>query len=176
MAEPRVRPLRPADRDAVLALNRAEVPRVGPLTADDLTGLLSRCELAMVAEVAAEGLAGFLLALAPGQDYASPNYGWFAARGTDFLYVDRVVTAPAHRRRGVASRLYDAIEERARAQGRAEVTCEVNVRPANPTSLAFHRQRGYREVGRQDTSGGRLTVALLALPVGPRAGAHRTPG
>lgn len=157
-----------ADHATVLALNDADVPRVGPLGADGLPALLAHCDLALVAERAGE-LAGFVLAIAPGAAYASPNYRFFERRGTDHLYVDRLLTAPAHRRAGVASALSDAVEDRARTTGRAEVTCEVNVRPMNRASLDLHAARGFVEVGRQDTDGGALTVALLARTLPPTA-------
>lgn len=163
-----MRPLLPSDHPGVLALNDAEVPRVGPLTPDGLVALLAHCDLALVAERAGE-LAGFVLAIAPGTAYASPNYGFFERRATDHLYVDRLATAPGHRRAGVATALSDAVEDRARATGRVEVTCEVNLRPANPGSLAFHAARGFVEVGRQDTGGGAVTVALLARTLTPPA-------
>lgn len=150
---------------AVAALNDAEVPRVSPLGEVGLRTIVPACDLALVAEDRAGRLAGFVLAIAPAAAYDSVNYGWFEARGTDHLYVDRVVVAPTHRRLGVAGRLYAAVEDRARTSGRAEVTCEVNVRPPNPASAAFHTRRGFVEVGRQDTTGGALTVALLALPL-----------
>ena len=161
----RLRPLLPADVPAVAELNDAEVPRVSPLGASGLHALLPRCDLAVLAEDASGRLAGFVMAIAPGEAYASVNYGWFEARGTDHLYVDRIVTAASHRRRGVGGRLSAAVEERARATGRAEVTCEVNVRPRNDASLALHAALGFVEVGRQDTTGGTITVALLARPV-----------
>lgn len=160
----RVRPITAGDVEVVAALNDAEVPRVSPLGRDGLVAHLPRCDVAALAEDD-DAVAGFVLAIAPGIDYDSVNYRFFEERGTDFLYVDRVVVAPSHRRRGVAGRLYDAVEDRARATGRAEVTCEVNVRPANEGSLVFHRRRGFVEVGRQDTTGGTLTVALLAKPL-----------
>lgn len=161
-----VRPITSTDGEAVAALNDAEVPQVSPLGTDGLAAHLPRCALALLAEDA-DGLAGFVLAVAPGASYDSVNYRYFEERGTDHLYVDRVVVAPTHRRRGVAGRLYDAVEEQARASGRVEVTCEVNVRPRNAASLAFHWARGFVEVGRQDTTGGTLTVALLACPIAP---------
>jgi uncharacterized protein len=156
-----------ADLPAVAALNEAEVPRLGSLGEAGLRAHLPRCDVALVAETVGgatdRSLAGFVLALAPGRDYASENYRFFAARGTDFLYVDRIAVGPSFRRRGIAGALYDAVEVAARAQGRAEVTCEVNLRPRNDASLAFHAARGFVEVGQQDTSGGTLRVALLAL-------------
>ncbi|TVP64116.1 MAG: GNAT family N-acetyltransferase [Nitriliruptor sp.] len=165
-ASSRLRPLRPTDHAHLVALNDADVPRVGPLGRAGLDDLLPHCDLALVAERDGE-LAGFVLAIAPGAAYGSPNYRFFEARGTDHLYVDRLLTAPRHRRAGVASALSDAVEDRARATGRVEVTCEVNVRPANPASLAFHTARGFVEVGRQDTGGGAVTVALLARTLPP---------
>ena len=161
-----VRAVTAADHAAVLALNTAEVPRVGPLAPAELPPLRAHTDLALVAELAGR-IVGFVLAMPPGRSYASPNYRFFEARGIDHLYVDRIATVPDLRRRGVATALSDAVEERARATGRQEVTCEVNVRPPNPVSQAFHQARGFVEVGRQDTGGGALTVALLAKSVTP---------
>jgi len=165
-ASARLRALRPSDHAHLVALNDADVPRVGRLGRAGLDDLLPHCDLALVCERDGE-LAGFVLAIAPGAAFGSPNYRFFEERGTDHLYVDRLLTAPRHRRTGVASALSDAVEARARATGRAEVTCEVNLRPANPASLAFHTARGFVEVGRQDTGGGAVTVALLARTLTP---------
>jgi uncharacterized protein len=159
-----LRALEASDLRPVAALNDREVPRVGPLGVHGLRAQLPRCDLALVA-VADGTIVGFVLALAPGADYDSENYQWFEQRGTDHLYVDRIVVATAHRQRGIAGMLYDAVEARARETGRSEITCEVNVRPPNPASMAFHEGRGFAELGRQDTTGGTLTVAMLALPL-----------
>lgn len=159
----RVLPIGDDHLDVVAALNDAEVPRVSPLGVDGLVALLPLCDLAVVAVDDVDAVAGFVLALGPGAPYGSVNYGWFAARSDDFLYVDRIVVAPGHRRRGVAGVLYDAVEARARVTGASQVTCEVNVRPPNPASAVFHARRGFVEVGQQDTTGGTLTVSLLAL-------------
>jgi predicted GNAT superfamily acetyltransferase len=153
-----------SDLRTVSALNDREVPRVGPLGVDGLRARLPCCDVALVA-VADDETVGFVLALAPGAAYDSANYQWFEQRGAGHLYVDRIVVATAHRQRGIAGMLYEAVEARARETGRAEITCEVNVRPPNPASMAFHEGRGFVEVGRQDTTGGTLTVAMLALPL-----------
>lgn len=159
----RLRPIDDRDLDVVLGLNASEVPKVGPLTAPALADLVAMCDLALLAEDE-HGLAGMVLALAPGAAYGSPNYGFFEARGSDHLYVDRIAVAGRARRRGVASALYDAVERRARGTGRVEVTCEVNVVPRNEGSLRFHAARGFVEVGRQDV--GEHRVSLLAKRVG----------
>jgi uncharacterized protein len=155
-----IRALGDDDVAAVLELNRAEVPRLGPLDA----GLLGRLRgMPGLALVAVEGgrLAGFAIALEPGAEYRSPNYRFFTHRGGSFLYVDRIAVAPDARRRGVAGALYDRIEAHARTIGSAELTCEVNLRPPSPESLAFHLGRGFAEVGRQDTADD-VRVVLLA--------------
>ncbi|MFA9444395.1 GNAT family N-acetyltransferase [Egicoccus sp. AB-alg6-2] len=157
-----LRPLVDGDLGDVLALNQSEVPNVGPLTSDGLVALVARCDLALVASDE-DGIAGMLLALAPGTDYGSPNYRFFEQRGTDHLYVDRVAVAARARRRGLASALYDQVERHARASGRAEVTCEVNVQPPNDASLRFHAARGFVEVGQQQVGDHR--VSLLAKPL-----------
>jgi predicted GNAT superfamily acetyltransferase len=57
------------------------------------------------------------------------------------------------------------VVDAARAAGRAEVTCEVNLDPPNPGSEAFHARLGFKQVGVQSTKGGAVTVSLLAAPV-----------
>ena len=41
------------------------------------------------------------------------------------------------------------------------LTCEVNLRPPNLESLAFHRKLGFEPVGEQETGGGAKRVCLL---------------
>lgn len=160
-----VRAMSPHDHAAVIELNDGEVPRVGHLGVDGLATLLPHAALALVATVEGGQVGGFLVAVAPGEGYGSQNYRWFERRGTDHLYVDRVAVASSARRRGIGDALYDVVEEVARRQRRAEVTCEVNLEPPNPASLAFHQRRGFVEVGQQATDGGSKTVALLAKPL-----------
>jgi predicted GNAT superfamily acetyltransferase len=102
----------------------------------------------------------------PGADYASENYRYFEARDTDSLYIDRIVVGEEQRGSGLGRVLYGAVFERAREDGRTEVTCEVNIEPPNPESLAFHDRMGFKRVGTQSTKGGAIVVALLAAPVG----------
>lgn len=160
---PVLRPYTTADLDALVAINDGASPAVPITPAADLAELIAMSRLTVVADDGEP--AGFVVALAPGQAYASENYTWFSARSTDFLYVDRIVLAPRLQGQGVGPRLYAEVEDAARADGAREITCEVNVRPPNPGSLAFHARLGFREVGRQQTKGGTTEVALLAMPV-----------
>lgn len=139
-----LRPLRPDDAAAVLAINHEVVHHLAPLDAAGYAWFLEHGAASWAAEVDGE-LAGFVLLLDPGLDYDSANYRWFSERYDAFVYLDRVAIGAGHRRRGVGSALYDAVEEHARQTGRP-VLLEVNLDPPNEPSLAFHDGRGYRRV------------------------------
>lgn len=107
-----------------------------------------------------DGIAAFLIGLRPGVAYDSPNYQWFCRRHDDFGYVDRVAVATHARRLGLASKLYEDFRVSLPPQV-ALMTCEVNLRPPNETSMRFHEQLGFQQVGSQDTDGGSKRVALM---------------
>ncbi|NUU17377.1 GNAT family N-acetyltransferase [Cellulomonas humilata] len=153
------------DVPALARLNDDAVPAVNELGADGLTAHLPECELALVAEDDGDAL-GFVLAVAPGSAYASENYRWFSTHVPGSLYVDRIVVHPAAHGRGVGRALYGAVDARARELGLGVVTCEVNLEPPNPESLAFHKRLGFRRVGEQATKGGSVVVALLSRDIG----------
>jgi two-component system, NtrC family, nitrogen regulation sensor histidine kinase NtrY len=159
----RVRAACAADHAAVVALNQEAVPAMNPITADFLERLAPAAAAFLVAERDA-ALVGFLLAFPPGVAYDSDNYRWFAAwcgeRQRDFIYIDRVAVARAARGSGVGRALYAALDERLGAAPPL-LCCEVNLRPPNPGSLAFHERLGFRVVGEQDTEGGSKRVALM---------------
>lgn len=163
-----LRELEPADLPTVVDLNNDAVPAVPFMDEDAMALLTVVASLALVAvdDRAIRTPIGFVIAVDPGEDYASENYRWFEGRGTDFLYVDRIVIGEGQRGVGIGRRLYGAVFDKARTDGRAEVTCEVNTQPPNPKSLAFHRALGFERVGELVTKGGTTHVALLAAPAG----------
>ncbi|MCB1029489.1 MAG: GNAT family N-acetyltransferase [Microthrixaceae bacterium] len=167
----KTRDLTRADDPAVLALNNAEVPRVTALDEPALEryrGVLND-RLAIGPEGDPDG---FCWTVGPNADYWSTNYAWVAERHDRFVYLDRVVVAPRARGRGVARALYDEVS--ARAVGVAEwFVLEVNTRPRNEESLAFHARLGFVEIGRAEPyepdpeTGAVPEVAYLARPVPP---------
>jgi predicted GNAT superfamily acetyltransferase len=167
-----IRELTPADLPAALVLNNANVPAVSPSDEAGFARLLELTDVALAAvdNDPADGpqpaaLLGFVLLMRPGADYPSENYRWFDARGSDFLYVDRIVVADEAQNQGVGAALYAAVFAAGRKWGATEVTCEVNVEPPNPGSLRFHARLGFVEVGRQATKADTIVVSLLAAPV-----------
>jgi hypothetical protein len=147
------------DRDAILAVNREGQPGVTALSAREVEGCIARATLFRVAEI--EGaLAGYLLAFGAGEEGIGDEYAWFSARHADFLYIDQIAVASHSLRRGIGSALYSDLEREAARRGVPRLVCEVNLRPPNPRSLAFHSSRGFVETGRLEVSDGRF-VSLL---------------
>lgn len=158
----RLRELTHLDLPDMLALNNDAVPAVPLGTEAELAELL-RASTFGFAAVSRDEFLGFVVGFETGMDYSSPNYLYFEERGTDHLYIDRIVVAEEARGMRVGQTLYRKVIALAVDQGRTEVTCEVNIEPPNPASLAFHSRLGFSEVGRQDA--GYATVALLTHPL-----------
>ena len=140
-----LRPLAPADHPAVLALNERNVDLLAPLDEPRLVQLVEWAETAAALDVDG-AFAGFVLTFGSGSPYDGENFAWFSERYPDFTYLDRVVIHEDFRRRGLGTLVYDELEG---ACGRALFTLEVNIDPPNEPSLAFHRARGFTEVGRR---------------------------
>ena len=163
-AEPHIRDMQNSDFDTVLQMNTASIPAVSALTPAELRELVAMTAYARVIECDG-AVAGFLLGFVAGADYASLNYQWFCARYEAFFYVDRIVIGEAWRGQGLGAALYADVEAFAREQGLSPVTCEVNLRPHNTESLAFHGAQGFEQVGTQDTEGGSKRVSLMARAI-----------
>lgn len=129
---------------AMLALNNAHARELSWLEPARLQYLVTHALLARrIGAVDA-----FLLAFDQNAPYDSPNFLWFRARFPRFIYVDRIVVATSARGRGLARNLYRDLFGQAAQAGHERVACEVNCRPPNPESDAFHAALGFVEVGR----------------------------
>ena len=154
-----IRDARAGDRAAILAINREGQPGVTALSCAEIDDCIARATLFRVTEQ--RGLvSAYAIAVAPGFESIGDEYAWFSQRLEGFLYVDQIAVAAGAQRQGIASALYADFERGARERGLARLTCDVNLRPPNPGSLAFHASRGFREAGRLEVSDGRF-VALL---------------
>jgi predicted GNAT superfamily acetyltransferase len=148
-----------SDLADVVALNEASLPHVSSMDMEQTRWFAANAWYFRIARI--DGLfVGFLIGLRPGIAYGSENYRWFCENYRDFGYVDRVAVAAAARRQGVASNLYDDFASALR--GEVEVmTCEVNIRPANESSMRYHEMHGFRQVASQETEGGTKEVAMM---------------
>ena len=154
-----IRDVRAQDLEQVLSLNESVVPDVNSVPLEQMQWFASNAAYFRVA-AAGDEIGGFLVGLRPGTSYPSANYRWFAERYDDFAYVDRVAVAPAARRQRLASRFYDDFAATIAAEA-GVMTCEVNLRPPNESSMRFHERYGFEQVGSQETEGGSKEVALL---------------
>ncbi len=144
-----------SDFDTIVHLNQNALEGVGPLDNESLSLLVKMSDQALVAEDDGD-IAGFVITLPPGAEYDSSRYRWFEDKLVDdYVYLDRIVVSDEHRRKGVASKLYEEIE------GESPVALEVY--DTNDVSLAFHESRGFEEVGAL-THEGKTNLMLVREP------------
>jgi uncharacterized protein len=128
---------------SLLALNNAFAQELSYLSPEKAAHLVRQAAMAChVGEADA-----LLLAFDQDAAYENPNFEWFRDRYKRFIYIDRVVVAPAMRGRGLARALYKALFDRAASLQHAQVVCEINLDPPNPASDAFHASLGFEQVG-----------------------------
>ena len=155
----KLRPMTNADDLAVLALNTASVDQLSPLGPDRLDWLRLIAAHAAVVEIEDE-VAAFVLTFAPGSAHDSLDFQWFnATYANRFLHLDRIVVAEKHRRQGIATGVYRAVERSARPFDR--LVSRVQSDPPDLASLAFHAARGFVEVGKLRRPNG-TTSAMLS--------------
>jgi predicted GNAT superfamily acetyltransferase len=128
---------------AMLALNNRHAVALSWLAPEKLQYLAAHAFLAR----RIGDLDAFILAFDQDARYDSPNFLWFRARYPRFVYVDRIIVASSARGRGYARVLYRDLFDQASRTGHERVVCEVNARPPNPESDAFHATLGFAEVG-----------------------------
>jgi predicted GNAT superfamily acetyltransferase len=159
--------IKASDLEAVLALNQTEVPHVGSVDIDRMRWFAANAAYFRTATVD-KRLAAYLIGMRPGSSYQSLNYRWFCDRYDDFAYVDRIAVAQFARRYGLASRLYDDFA-RSVLESVDIMTCEVNLKPPNETSMRFHENFGFRQVGSLASDDGEKEVAMLLKTLSAQA-------
>jgi uncharacterized protein len=147
----------PAIRANLLPLNNESARETSPLDAAKLARMIEAARVATFAEPDA----AFLLAFDQDAAYDSPNFIWFRQRFDSFLYIDRVIVGAAYRRSGLGRLLYDDLFRRAVRLCFPRIACEVNIRPPNPVSDAFHERLGFAEVGTATSRDGSKSVRYL---------------
>ena len=151
------------DLPRVVDLNQDALPAVSSIALDDMIHFLEIVDYFRVIKVK-NNIAGFLIALAPGKNYQSPNYKWFEKQYSQFMYVDRIVIDPAFQGQGLGWGFYDDLKIFCQRYTPI-ITCEVNLKPKNDESLLFHKKYGFEQVGTQETEGGKKEVSLLVCKI-----------
>jgi predicted GNAT superfamily acetyltransferase len=141
----------------LLRLNNENARETSLLTGEKLGNMIATASVATAVE---PGIA-FLLAFGQDDNFDGGHFRWFRERLDRFLYVDRVVVGHGYRRRGLGRLLYEDLFRRAEMLGHSHIACEVNVRPPNPTSDAFHGAFRFKEVGTATIEDGAKTVRYL---------------
>ncbi len=154
-----IRDVEASNLEAVLTLNQTEVPHVGSVDLDKMKWFAANAAYFRTV-VVDKRLAAYLIGMRPGTSYESLNYRWFCDRYEDFAYVDRIAVANFARRYGLASKLYDDFA-RSVPKSVGIMTCEVNLKPPNETSMRFHEKLGFRQVGSLAYNDGEKEVAML---------------
>ena len=88
--------------------------------------------------------------------YDSPNYQWVSKRFSNFVYIDRITVLPKFQNEKIGSALYTDLIIFSALEGYDDILCEVNIQPANPGSIRFHKRFDFEECGSQLTEAGKL--------------------
>ncbi len=78
------------------------------------------------------------------------NLIWLNRHASNFFYIDRIIVDTSAQGLGYGKLLYQDVEAFARQSGYSHIACEVNTKPNNPTSHAFHLAMDYVAIGDQD--------------------------
>ena len=141
--------------DFILKSNNINKPQVGYLTEKKLESLIKQANYCKIAKLNGE-LSGFLLCLPENQDYDSINYQWVSKRYSNFIYIDRISVLPKFQNEKIGSALYTDLINFSTLEGYNDILCEVNIKPANPGSIRFHKRFDFEECGSQFKEAGTL--------------------
>ncbi len=144
-------------RDRLLQLNNDNARETSHLTAEKFAVMIETARVATVIEPAL----AFMLAFDQDDDYDGRHFQWFRQHLDRFLYIDRVIVSTTHRRHGLGRLLYEDLIMRAGRLDCRLIACEVNFRPPNPVSDAFHARFGFVEIGRAIIDNGEKGVRYL---------------
>ena len=159
-SQPLIIPLHSAT-ETLLTLNNDHAVELSPLSLTEFDQLVRE---SFYSATTADSDA-LLITFDQSSRYDNVNFVWFRARYDKFVYVDRVVVAPAARGKGYARALYNDLFQRAKYAGQHRIVCEINLDPPNPGSDAFHASFDFSEVGRASIYNGAKTVRYLLRPL-----------
>ena len=150
------------DFEDVLRINAQSIPGVAVLDNVELLRLMSLPNAHRAAKSADNRVVGYVLAFPDHAEYDGEEFEALQRLcPRSFLYVDQVAVEATMRRNGVAVSLYSALERDARYAAMSALCCEVNLKPPNPTSVAFHLSMGFEASGELETEDSRLVSLMI---------------
>ena len=159
-----IKEIQPEHLWEILTLNEQAVPHCNSLSISELENLYGESYISLAAFDSQGSICGFLLAMDENANYQSPNFQYFRKNYDHFVYVDRIVVRIDCQRHGLGKKLYQKVLEKMES-GPETLTCEVNLRPSNPESLAFHEKLGFVGVEEQETESGAKRVLLMVKKI-----------
>jgi len=136
-------------------MNTEFVHWLSPLDDDDLDYILARASYQQQIHDGGGVLLGY------GHDVDYPNHeniAWLRGYFDNFFYIDRVIVSAQAHGKGLGKQLYDDVAHFAARQSYNRLVCEVNTRPNNPVSHAFHLAMGFTVTGEAEYADGHAAV------------------
>lgn len=137
-------PIEPKHHTDLLNMNAEFVHWLSPLDQPKLDYILQRATYQRQINQADGILLGY------GHEVNYPdhkNLTWLKQHLSDFFYIDRVIIKRRAHGQGLGYALYQDVTNFAVQQGYKWIACEVNTRPNNPASHAFHLKMGFKAIG-----------------------------
>ena len=141
-----IRTLRPTDLELIHKWNESTVPKVNSLTFEEFRLQSINCTYSYIQCSTDSIPVGFIFLYDEKTEYDSLNYLYFKNKYQKFLYVDRIIIAAEHQKKGYGQQLYDYVID---THNPDIFCCEVNITPPNRQSLIFHQKYGFKEIGQQ---------------------------
>ena len=142
-----IRTLRTTDLELIHKWNQSTVPKVNSLTFEEFRLQSVNCTYSYIQCSTDSMPVGFIFLYDEKTEYDSLNYLYFKSRYQKFLYVDRIIIAGEHQKKGYGQQLYDFVID---THNPDIFCCEVNITPPNRQSLSFHQKYGFKEIGQQN--------------------------
>ncbi|MDA1126432.1 MAG: GNAT family N-acetyltransferase [Bacteroidetes bacterium] len=142
-----IRTLRTKDLELIHKWNQSTVPKVNSLTFEEFRLQSVNCTYSYIQCSTDSMPVGFIFLYDEKTEYDSLNYLYFKSRYQKFLYVDRIIIAGEHQKKGYGQQLYDFVID---THNPDIFCCEVNITPPNRQSLSFHQKYGFNEIGQQN--------------------------
>ena len=142
-----IRTLRTTDLELIHKWNQSTVPKVNSLTFEEFRLQSVNCTYSYIRCSTDSMPVGLIFLYDEKTEYDSLNYLYFKSRYQKFLYVDRIIIAGEHQKKGYGQQLYDFVID---THNPDIFCCEVNITPPNRQSLSFHHKYGFKEIGQQN--------------------------